>query len=292
MLKEFQIRSLCHPLKLNPSMLLDKLLENKIAWAIYILRESEPPEGFFVAFSGGKDSIVIYDLCLKAKVNFQSYFNRTSVDPPELLTYIKQYYPDTIFLRPKYTMFQLILKKKMLPMRNKRFCCEYLKEYSGKRRIVVTGIRAEESLKRAERPQIDIKKRKNSKSFIHPIFYWTELDVWEYIEQNGLTYCPLYDDSDCHRIGCIGCPCQNRRLRLNQFRRYPNFKKAYINTIKKLREDYYLYSDFLDENDVFDWWMSELPKKEYFFEKQRPTKEDWEHEFKGNFNLQSEGRSG
>jgi phosphoadenosine phosphosulfate reductase len=43
-------------------------LDEKIERAVKILKENEPPEGYFVAFSGGKDSIVVYDIVKKANV--------------------------------------------------------------------------------------------------------------------------------------------------------------------------------------------------------------------------------
>jgi len=40
---------------------------DRVATAIDRLREFEPPEGYFVAFSGGKDSIVALDLVRREK---------------------------------------------------------------------------------------------------------------------------------------------------------------------------------------------------------------------------------
>lgn len=42
--------------------------------AIAFLRENEPPEGFFVGFSGGKDSIVSLELCRIAGVKHQAFY--------------------------------------------------------------------------------------------------------------------------------------------------------------------------------------------------------------------------
>jgi len=41
---------------------------DKVDVAISRLKEFEPSEGYFLAFSGGKDSVVVYDLALKAGV--------------------------------------------------------------------------------------------------------------------------------------------------------------------------------------------------------------------------------
>ena len=70
-----------------------------------------------------------------------------------ILSFIKQNYPDVEWIRPKLTMYQLILKKGMLPLRQCRFCCDYLKERNGLNAVVVTGIRKQESAKRKNRKE-------------------------------------------------------------------------------------------------------------------------------------------
>ena len=68
------------------------------------------------------------------------------------------------------TMYQLIFKKGMLPLRQCRFCCEYLKERHGINRVVITGITAAESSRRAKRKEEDFSCIKGKDKFIiHPI---------------------------------------------------------------------------------------------------------------------------
>jgi len=80
-----------------------------ISDAIMLLREHEPPEGYHLAFSGGKDSIVIYDLAKRAGVKFTGNFSKTTVDPPEVLKFIKENYPEVVWAIPKKSMFQIIV---------------------------------------------------------------------------------------------------------------------------------------------------------------------------------------
>ena len=85
------------------------ILNDKILKAIHMLQKMETvalrysPNGFHVAFSGGKDSQVIYELCKMAGVKFKAFFYKTSVDPPELLKFIRSDYPDVIWLKPEKT---------------------------------------------------------------------------------------------------------------------------------------------------------------------------------------------
>ena len=102
---------------------------DKVEKAIQRLRVFEPPEGYHVAFSGGKDSQCIYHLCQAAGVKFDAHYSVTSVDPPELIRFIRGNYPDVAFDYPRdrdgkvITMWNLIPKKCMPPTRMVRYCC-------------------------------------------------------------------------------------------------------------------------------------------------------------------------
>lgn len=56
---------------------------DKIDNAIKLLREHEPPEGYFVCFSGGKDSTVAYHLVKRADVKYEAHHSYISVEPPD-----------------------------------------------------------------------------------------------------------------------------------------------------------------------------------------------------------------
>lgn len=127
---------------------------DKVELSIKRLKAFEPPEGYYVAFSGGKDSQCIYHLCQMAGVKFDAHYNVTSVDPPELVQFIKDHYPDVHRDYPRdkdgnvVTMWNLIPAERMPPTRLVRYCCEVLKETNGRGRYTVTGVRQAESANR------------------------------------------------------------------------------------------------------------------------------------------------
>jgi phosphoadenosine phosphosulfate reductase len=127
---------------------------DKVQIAIERLRAFEPEDGYYLAFSGGKDSQCIYHLAEMAGVKFDAHYRITSVDPPELVRFIKTQYPDVHLDYPRdkdgkvITMWNLIPRKLMPPTRLVRYCCAELKETGGKGRVTVTGVRWDESVNR------------------------------------------------------------------------------------------------------------------------------------------------
>ena len=84
-----------------------------IQHSIALLKEHEPPEGYYLAFSGGKDSIVCYNLCKKAGVKFDAHYMR-AMEPPELVYFIREHYPDVIRHLPKKTIRHYIVTGKQI----------------------------------------------------------------------------------------------------------------------------------------------------------------------------------
>lgn len=156
-------------------------LKEKISISIERLKAFCPPEGYYLAFSGGKDSQCVYHLCKMADVKFDAHYNVTSVDPPELIWFIKKSYPDVKFDHQynsegkPITMWNLIPKALMPPTRLARFCCEKLKESTGRYRVTVTGVRREESTNRAKNQNIVTIPRPGKK-------------VFKYLDDNSINY--------------------------------------------------------------------------------------------------------
>lgn len=232
---------------------------DKVQAAIDLLRQHEPPEGYYLCFSGGKDSVVIHGLATRAGVKFDAYHNITTVEPPELMRFIRDYYPNVINEHPSLTMYQLIVKYKIPPLRLARYCCMHLKEQGGKVRVKITGIRAEESPRRAKRPFVDFLK--DGTTHINPILKWTTADVWQFIRDNHLPYCELYDQG-FKRIGCVLCPFQNNEATQRDLQRFPAIAEYYRRACRKSFEVNKMVlrkgrQEWHSGDDMFDWWVRE-----------------------------------
>lgn len=130
-------------------------LGNKVQKSVERLKAFEPKtEPYYLAFSGGKDSVVCKALLDLAGCKYDAVYRVTSVDPPELVRFIRDEHPDVKREVPKdsenkpVTMWNLIPKKLMPPTRLVRYCCSELKESGGDGRKVVTGVRWDESANR------------------------------------------------------------------------------------------------------------------------------------------------
>lgn len=268
----------------------NKGLNEKIKYSINLLQKAQKmaismnENGFHLAFSGGKDSIVLYRIAELAKVKFFAEMSVTTIDPPELMRYIRKNYPQVKLNRPDINFYELIKKKNMLPTKLKRYCCSYLKEQAGAGSTTLVGVRKAESVRRAKRKEIEIQGHKDNtelldqfnrneelshtcvkgkdKIIIMPIFHWTDKDVWNFIREQKMNYCKLYDEG-YKRIGCVFCPMANKKNISKDRKKYPKIEKQIKKSIQYILDT---KVDFLDivtingkrinANEVFEWWLS------------------------------------
>ena len=102
-------------------------LEDMEAEAISFIRQHEPQEGYYVGFSGGKDSIVTLDLVKRSGVKYEAWHSLTSIDPPEVVGFVRREYPDVKIAKPKKSVYELIFDHAP-PKRLARWCCDKLKK--------------------------------------------------------------------------------------------------------------------------------------------------------------------
>lgn len=231
-------------------------VKDKVQEAINLLKEKEPEDGYYLAFSGGKDSVVIYDLAKKANVKFEAYHNIVTIEPPEVMKFIYKEYPEVKMLHTKKTMYQLFIENGFPPMRQMRYCHRQLK-CGGEDKIKITGVRAEESALRASKPKFE--KARNGKGYLlHLIHDWTTGDVWNYIKDNNVKYCSLYDEGR-KRIGCLFCPFAGQQQINEDLKRYPQVAEYLIKACNRIIENKKAAGkkvNFTDGAELFYWWIN------------------------------------
>lgn len=264
------------------------------------LRLFEKP--LVITYSGGKDSDVMLHLAEKSGIPFEALHSLTTADAPETVRHV---YDTFRRLEEKgvkctvdkhvqldgsrVTMWNLIPRKLIPPMRIKRYCCAELKEGGGKGRFIATGVRWAESTARKRRGGLEVLTSKpqsklilsndndedrrlfetcqlKGKRVVNPIIDWKDNEVLDYAAVEKIPMNPLYCEG-FHRVGCVGCPLANVKMRMMEFSRYPKIKAAYIRAFDRMnleRRKRGLPCQWQSGVDVFHWWMEDgvLPGQE------------------------------
>lgn len=110
---------------------------------------------------------------------------------------------------------------------------------------------------------------------VNPIYHWIDDDIWQYIRQEHIKTNPLYE-CGYHRVGCIGCPLANYKMRVKEFSDFPKYRDLYIRAFDKMldvRNERKLDAqrEWNNGRDVFDWWMEEYKHNV----KGQMTLDDW-----------------
>ena len=144
-------------------------LRKKMLHSVELLQKAEKialnydaDNGYYLAFSGGKDSQALFHMTQLAGVKFCGHMNLTSVDPPEVIRFVKKNYPEVELIKPGKSIFQHAIEKQILPTMRVRWCCAEYKETAGAGKVTLIGIRKAESSRRAKRNEVEINNRKFS----------------------------------------------------------------------------------------------------------------------------------
>ena len=158
------------------------MVAKKVEKARQIIRENyNPTDGIF--FKGGKETMVMMDIMRKLYVELKNpfIFLDGGQEPEELYKFIeemeKKYHMDL------YTFGFSTQEKKIAAI-------DVAIKTLGLEKIFV-AIRRDEN--KAREKENYVSKRDNHIR-IHPMLDFTEKDIWEYIKENKVPYCKLYDE--------------------------------------------------------------------------------------------------
>lgn len=207
---------------------------------------------FHVAFSGGKDSIVLLDLVKKALPHgsFLVVFGDTGMEFPDTYDAIEQtrqeLVSEGVALYTAHSHLNPKASWKMFgpPSRALRWCCSVhksapqtikLREVTGKSSyegLAFVGVRAYESTTRAEYKYENYGKKQKGQYSHNSILDWTSAEVWLYVLANNLIINDAYKKGSA-RVGCICCPMGGGKSKYVEYMNYKAEVDPYLEIINQ-----------------------------------------------------------
>jgi len=243
-------------------------LDEVLPRSVEAIRTFAPKDGpYYGLFSGGKDSVALREVARMAGMDVIWHYNVTTIDPPELVRFIKQHHPNVLWVRsPHGPFFRRAAEVKGLPTRVARWCCEEYKEARSPRGArLLMGIRAAESPRRAKTWGLVTHHARTRSQAINPLIHWPDDVLWEFIRGAGLPYSELYDEG-FRRLGCVGCPMAYTKIRIREFERWPRFERRWRWVFERVwkrkhgtmqRDGRQWFGDryFSGWEEMWSWWL-------------------------------------
>lgn len=211
---------------------------------------------FYVAFSGGKDSIVTLDIVQRALPHnsFKVLFGDTGMEFPDTYDTVgiieKECHHQGIeFIRAKSDLNPHCTWKQFgSPSKVTRWCCSVHKtspqilalrnnlgkiDFTG---MAFVGVRASESASRSEYDYISLGEKHKGQYSCNPILEWNAAELYLYVYSENLHLNEAYKKGN-NRAGCLVCP--NVSEKNAYFRRtcYPKEVDEYMNIIADLYKE-------------------------------------------------------
>ena len=204
----------------------------------------------YVAFSGGKDSIVLLDMVQKALPHneFKVVFGDTSMEISETHKAVKrakQHWPDLEYYTAKSHLDAKESWKLFGPPgRTQRWCCSVhktvpsllkLREITGKndlRALVFDGVRAEESDARANYAVVSEGKKHTIQTNCSPIINWGTDEIFLYLFEKDLLLNHAYRYG-VTRVGCAICPMSSQWREYIVNKVYNNDTQCFVDIVRE-----------------------------------------------------------
>lgn len=208
--------------------LLEKLV-NETTKKIYntYVQYKDVVDVFYVAFSGGKDSIVTLDLVQKALPHncFKVLFGDTGMEFPDtyrVVEQIKEYcHENEIKFYRAHSDYSPTCTWNIIgpPAQKMRWCCSIHKtapqiillreitNYPRFRGMAIMGVRADESVTRSKYDELNFATKHQDQYDFYPILHWNSAELFLYIYQENLIVNETYKKGNS-RAGCLVCPME------------------------------------------------------------------------------------
>lgn len=264
---------------------INQLVAESKSFITEMLRKfSNTAKSVTIAFSGGKDSVVVADLVKTISAGYVLFFADTGLELPDTYDFIyetakttkvelKTAEPDIDFIE--------MCRKLEPPSKIMRWCCTLLKANAANKLVTsfgtpvlnFDGIRAAESRSRAKYPRVYDNRKIQGQITARPILYWPTLAVWLYIFREELPFNRAYRNG-FSRVGCGICPYNSTydEIILREFYVNRHNKGKYWHRWQKKWDAFAkIICQFAEENDkcsgreFFEqgYWKKRKPNRRY-----------------------------
>lgn len=222
----------------------------------YYKRYKDKLDCFHVAFSGGKDSVVLLELVKRAlpRSSFMVVFGDTGMEFSDTYRIIDQEEAicrkDGIEFHRARSHFDPMDSWRLFgpPSNVLRWCCSVhksapqtlkIREVLAKGDYVgadFVGVRAQESVRRADYEYENYGKKQRGQYSLNPLLEWSSAEIWLYIFANALPINDAYKKGNS-RAGCLLCPMGGGKADYFRHAAYGKEIDRYTDTIRELIDD-------------------------------------------------------
>lgn len=218
----------------------------------------------YIGFSGGKDSMLLLDLCHRTlPLSVPVVFSDTDMELPDtykIWNEVQGYYTERTFVKVKSITPALENWKQFgPPSQNLRWCCSIHKSTpailglkkitrnSSAKILAFVGVRGDESQRRAGYEDVGIGEKNSNQINAMPILGWGAHELFLYTFKHALLFNDAYKKG-LPRVGCIMCPMSSARQSAIISQIYEGEVQKYESAIANC-----ISRDFADKNDLRDF---------------------------------------
>lgn len=222
----------------------------------YYKRYKDKLDCFHLAFSGGKDSIVLLELVKRAlpKSSFIVVFGDTGMEFPDTYETVRQ--AEKYCRKSGISFYRARSDAEPLdtwrmfgpPSTVLRWCCSVhksapqtlrIREVLGKSNYVgadFVGVRSHESVRRADYEYESYGKKQRGQYSLNPMLEWTSAEVWLYIFSHNLLINAAYKKGNS-RAGCLLCPMSGGKSDFFRHAAYAEDVDQFVSVIEEVIND-------------------------------------------------------